>query len=430
MKVALIGFGIEGQSALRYWQSVGAEVTVCDRNESTNIPEGVSVQIGPDHLKDLKRFDIIMRSAGIHPRIILDANPGVENKITTTINEFLRVCPTKNVIGVTGTKGKGTTSMMITQMLETAGKQVFLGGNYGISPFDFLPQLNADSWVVLELSSYQLFDIKYGTHIAICLMVQPEHLDWHSGEQDYIKAKTNLFANQRANDVAIYYAGNLVSHQIASASPGDKIAYYDEPGAYVHEDKIMIDQTVLCKTDELKLVGKHNWQNVCAAVTAVWQIDRNVQAIRSVLTSFSGLEHRLEFVREVDHASYYDDSFGTTPETAIAAIQSFDEPKIIILGGSDKGVSFEELAKAIAESNVRQAVLIGATAEKIRQALNDAGFSAVTSGPDTMPEIVETAKQAAKKGDVVLLSTGCASFGLFKNYKDRGNQFKEAVKEL
>ncbi|HUC89546.1 MAG TPA: UDP-N-acetylmuramoyl-L-alanine--D-glutamate ligase [Patescibacteria group bacterium] len=429
-KVAIIGFGIDGQSALKYWQAAGAEVTICDQDTTVKVPQGINTQLGAEYLNDLDRFDVIMRSSGIHPKVILTKNPGVEEKITTVINEFLRICPTKNVVGVTGTKGKGTTCTLITKMLEASGKQAFLGGNYGISPFDFLPQLTDSSWVVLELSSYQLFDVKHSTHIAVCLMMQPEHLNWHSDEQDYIKAKTNLFANQQADDIAIYYAENLVSQQIASASPGRKIAYYDEPGAYIFNKKIMIGQTVLCETSELKLIGQHNWQNVCAAVTAMWQIEPNVEAIRSVLTTFSGLEHRLEFVREKDGVNYYDDSFGTIPETAVAAIEAFEQPKVIILGGSSKGAAFDQLAKAVAQHSVHQAILIGDTAPAIRQALNNAGFSAVIEGGSTMPEIVAAAKAAAKPGDVVLLSTGCASFGLFKDYKDRGNQFKAAVNAL
>lgn len=441
-KVAIVGFGVEGKSALPYWQSQGADVTVCDQNEKIEVPTGIKTQLGPDYLKDLDRFDVIVRTVGMHPKVILAKNPGVKDKITTNLNEFFRVCPTKNIIGVTGTKGKGTTSTLITKMLQAAGKKAFLGGNYGIPAFTFLPQLDEDSWVVLELSSFMLYDIKYGPHIAVCVMMAPEHLDWHDNAEDYYNAKANLFAHQKPDDIAIYFAENTISHRIASHSPGDKIAYYAKPGAYVHDNNIMIDETVLCRTDELKLLGKHNWQNACAAATAVWQAVRAPGAIRQVLTTFTGLEHRLELVRELDGVKYYDDSFGTTPETCQVAIEAIEAPKILILGGSDKGAAFDELAKTIKSSNVRHVVLMGNTTNekfptiswKVAEALQKQGFDAVTSlvkdGGPTIQEVVTAARQAAKRGDAVLLSTGCASFDMFKDYIDRGNQFKAAVHEL
>lgn len=430
MKVAIVGFEVEGKSALPYWQQKGADITVCDQDPDKKVPTGVKTQLGPDYLDNLDRFDVIVRTVGMHPKKILQKNPGVADKITTNLDEFLKVCPTKNVIGVTGTKGKGTTCTLILKMLQAAGKDAYLGGNYGTPAFSFLHELTPDSWVVLELSSFMLYDIKHSPHIAVCLMVEPEHLDWHSDAQDYFNAKSNLFRYQKDNDVAIYFAENLTSKKIASVSPGDKIAYYDEPGAYVHDDNIMIDQTVLCKTDELQLLGKHNWQNVCAAATAFWQVQQNPDAIRKVLTTFTGLEHRLEFVREVNGVRYYDDSFGTTPETAIVAMEAFEQPKIVVLGGSDKGATFENLANAVARTNVRHVVLIGKTAPAIEQALRDIGFTDITPGGTTMTDIVNTCQKLAKKGDIVLLSTASASFGLFKDYKDRGNQFKTAVNKL
>jgi UDP-N-acetylmuramoylalanine--D-glutamate ligase len=430
MNVALVGFEIEGRAAFEYWSKLGAQITVCDQDFRKSLPDGVDKQLGENYLKNLDRFDVVWRTAGINPQIILDANPDIADKITTTINEFLRVCPTKNVIGVTGTKGKGTTSTLIAKMLEAAGEEVFLGGNIGVSPFDFLPKLKSDSWVVLELSSFQLTDLKRSPAIAICLMVVPEHLNWHTDMDDYILAKAQLFEHQTTSDLAIYYAKNDDSRRIAGYSHGLKMPYFAEPGAHVEDDAITIAGQQICETGELKLLGEHNWQNVCAALTAVWQITQNAEAIRSVLTTFSGLEHRLEFVREVGGVKYYDDSFGTTPETAEVAVEAFKQPKIVILGGSDKGVSFDELAKTIATQNVRQAVLIGATAPKIEAALRAAGFTAIAPGGNTMPEMVAAARNVAQPGDVILLSPACASFGLFPNYKERGNQFKAAVNVL
>lgn len=429
-KVAIIGFGIEGQSALHYWQDQGADITICSDNADERVPETVAQQLGADYLHNLDRFDVIMRSAGINPDIILAQNPTVKPKITTVINEFLRVCPTKNVIGITGTKGKGTTSTLTTKMLEAAGKKVFLGGNIGVSPFDFLHQITPESWVVLELSSFQLIDVTHAPHIAMCLMVVPEHLNWHADMPDYINAKSQLFAHQQSTDTAIYFADSPISHQIASNSPGKKITYYAAPGAYIDGDTIVIDNEEICKTSELKLLGRHNWQNACAAATAAWQAVKAPDAIRKVLTTFTGLEHRLEFVRELDGVSYYDDSFGTTPETAIVAMEAFTQPKVVILGGADKGASYAGLAQAVKHNNVRTAVIIGKTGPAIVAALKEVGFTDIVDGGATMPAIVAAAKKAAQPGDIVLLSTGCASFGLFTDYKDRGNQFKQVVTQL
>lgn len=430
MHVAIVGFGLEGQSALAYWQQQAADITVCDQNTELSLPPHVHGQLGDHYLDNLGRFDLVVRSAGIAPSIILAQNPGLEPKMTSVINEFLRVCPTKNIIGVTGTKGKGTTSTLITQMLEAAGKEAFLGGNIGVSPFDFLPRLSADSWVVLELSSFQLSDIKHAPHIAVCLMVVPEHLNWHADMDDYITAKSQLFAHQTPQDTAIYFADSPVSHQIVRNSPGAKITYYAPPGAYVENDAIVIDNQTICRLDELRLLGAHNWQNACAAATAFWQAVQSVDAIRTVLTTFTGLPHRLEMVRELDGVTYYDDSFGTTPETAVVALEAFEQPKVVILGGSDKGASYDGLAHAVVANNVRTVVVIGNTAPAITAALHQQGFDAIIPGGTTMQHIVDTARTAAQDGDIVLLSTGCASFGLFKDYKDRGNQFKQVVQGL
>jgi UDP-N-acetylmuramoylalanine--D-glutamate ligase len=432
MNVAIIHYGVEGRAALPYWQAKGATVTVCDQNEQLQLPAGVQAQLGEHYLDDLGRFDVIMRTASVHPQRILEKNPGVESKITTTVDEFMRVSPTKNIIGVTGTKGKGTTSMLIVTMLEAAGKQVFLGGNYGISPFDFLAKVTPDSWVVLELSSFMLYDITHSPHIGVCLMVQPEHVDWHGDVTDYYRSKANMFAHQGTHDIAIYYADNVVSHKIASTSPGDKIAYYDEPGAYIHDGNVMIDQTILCKTTDLKLLGKHNWQNVCAAVTAVWQVAQAPDAIRSVLISFSSLPHRLELVREVQGVRYYNDSFASDPYATQAAIAAIPGKKVIIVGGYERMLPLAGLAKTIAgHKDIHTVLLIGQSAARVAEALQHAGYNNFhISTAKTMTDIVREARGLAKSGDAVVLSPGFASFDMFKNFEVRGLAFKEIVHSL
>lgn len=433
MKVAIVGYGIDGKSALTYWQKRRADITVCDQNMDVDVSSGVQTQLGNHYLHNMQRFDVIMRSSGIHPDVILKENPNVAAKITSVVNEFLRVCPTKHTIGVTGTKGKGTTSTLIAKMLETAGKKVFVGGNIGVSPFDFLDKVTADSWVVLELSSYQLFDLQHSTHIAICLMMAPEHLNWHGDLEGYITAKTQLFSHQVSQDIAIYYADSRLSHSIASASPGNKIAYYDEPGAYIFEGKVMIDQTILCGTSELQLLGQHNWQNVCAAVTAVWQVAQVPDAIREVLIHFTGLPHRLELLREVDSIRYYNDSYSTGPHSTIAALEAIPGKKVVILGGFDRMLPLDHLITALKEheKDIRMAIIVGASGKRLGAELRAADFKPTYMSPaKNMAEIVADARSFAKKGDAILLSPGFASFDMFKNFEERGLQFKEIVHSL
>lgn len=430
MNIAILGYDTEGRASYDYFAAQGHQLTICDQNPDLHVPEGAQTALGEHYLDNLDRFDLLVRTAGMPPHKILDQNPNVESKITTQINEFFRVSPTRNIIGVTGTKGKGTTSSLIANMLKNAGKNVQLGGNIGVPPFTFLDKLDENSWVVLELSSFQLIDLKRSPHIAVCVMVAPEHLDWHKDIDEYINAKKNLFARQNTEDIAVYFSGNEVSEAIAGVGAGQKLPYFAPPGASVIEGNIVINDQPICRTDELKLLGAHNWQNACAAVTAVWQVTQDVDAIRSVLKNFGGLPHRLEFVRELDGVRYYNDSFGTTPETAIVALQAFAQPKVIILGGSDKGADYTELAKTVAASDIRKVLLIGNQAERIQTALEQAGFTNFLPGGDNIQEIVQAARDQARTGDVVLLSTACASFDMFKNYKDRGEKFTAAVLAL
>jgi UDP-N-acetylmuramoylalanine--D-glutamate ligase len=432
MKIAILGFDVEGRASYDYFAAQdGHELVVHDQNPDVAVPEGVASVLGDNYLDDLGRYDLLVRTAGLPPAQILAKNPGTGEKITTHINEFFKTSPSRNIIGVTGTKGKGTTSTLITKMLEAAGKSVFLGGNIGLPPLTFLTELTPESWVVLELSSFQLIDLKQSPNIAVCLMVVPEHLDWHANVNDYVQAKTHLFEHQAAEDIAIYFAENDTSKQIAAAGSGQKIPYYATPGAFVDDSgNIVIDNQTICATGELKLLGRHNWQNACAAVTALWQVTQDTAPIRSVLTSFSGIEHRLELVRELDGVKYYDDSYGTTPETAIVAIEAFDQPTIAILGGRGKGIPFDKLAEFVAKRNIKQVIAIGETGPEIAALLAKQGYENITDGGNNIEEIVSLARKLAAPGDVVLLSTACTSFDMFKNYKRRGEIFAKAVQAL
>lgn len=434
MNIAILGFGSQGKSAFEYWNNDKNKITICDANKNLIVPDGAKSKLGKNYLHNLDKFDLLVRTPALHPDDIKEANPKhpkILDKVTTNTEEFISVCPSRNIIGVTGTKGKGTTSTLIAKMLEAAGKAVYLGGNIGIPPLELLKHhITKDDWVVLELANFQLIDLKRSPKIAVCLMVEPEHMDWHKNFDEYKTAKRQLFANQTRYDTAIYFAENENSKEVVEVSPGKKIPYFSPPGAYIQNGSIFISEEEIIEASQIKLLGNHNLQNICAALTVFWQISHDKQAVRWTVSTFSGLEHRLEFVKEIKGVKYYDDSFGTTPETAVVAIEAFNEPKVVILGGSDKKGRYDKLAKTVKNHNVRKAILIGDTAPTIEKALKAEGFKGIVHGEKQMDKIVKQAKKEAKKGDIVLLSTGCASFGLFKNYKDRGEQFKQAVQAL
>ncbi|MEO5627425.1 MAG: UDP-N-acetylmuramoyl-L-alanine--D-glutamate ligase [Candidatus Saccharimonadales bacterium] len=443
MKIALLGYGIQNVAALEYWNKPENQITICDQNE-LQVPEGYATRFGDDYLKDLDQFDLLVRIPSLHPNDIIKANPDsphILEKVTTVTNEFFKVCPSKNIIGITGTKGKGTTSTLVTKILEAAGKKVHLGGNIGIAPLAMLKDnIQPTDWVVLELANFQLIDIKFSPKIAVCLMVVPEHLNWHTDMEEYVVAKQQMFLHQTIHDLAIFNRANAHSQEVASVSAASKLSYAvpvaeGEPqqttGAYVNGDTIYMNKTAICKISEVGLLGRHNLENICAAIATTWGlVDHNTELIKQVVSQFKGLEHRLELVREFNSVKYYDDSFGTTPETAVVAIQAFEQPKVVILGGSEKEATFDGLAQVVATHNVRSIVLIGDTAPKIREALQMAGFENIVSGGNDMATIVENAHIQAHPGDVVLLSTACASFDMFKNYQDRGEQFKRSVQSL
>jgi UDP-N-acetylmuramoylalanine--D-glutamate ligase len=436
VKIAILGYGLQGQSVYEYYRGQGHEITVCDKDIVENLPEDVDSQFGESYLNALDRFDLIYRSPSIHPsEIINSAGTSILSKVTTNTNEFMSLCPTKNIIGVTGTKGKGTTSTLIAKMLEASGLRVHLGGNIGIPPLDLLREdIKAEDWVVLELANFQLIDLKTSPHIAVCLLIEPEHLDWHSDVDEYYEAKTQLFRQQKAEDLAIYYAKNENSKRIASTSPGKLIPYYAVPGALVAGSHITIDGIPVIRIGELKLIGKHNWQNVCAAVTAVWQIYKDAESLASVLRDFSGLPFRLELIKQVSGVSYYDDSFASAPPATIAAIEALSVPKVLIIGGKDRGLDLNELISSIGDhaKDIRKVLVIGASAERISKELEDVSFNnfEAIKPETTMAGIVTRASQVAQSGDAVLLSPGFPSFDGFKNFEDRGLQFNQAVDSL
>ena len=442
MQIAILGYGEQGRSALEYWGQKN-DVTVCDQKD-IDVPGNVAKQIGQGYLDDLDRFDLIVRSPSIHPDDIVAANSEhILRKVTTVTEEFFRVCPAL-VIGVTGTKGKGTTSTLITKILEAAGKKVHLGGNIGIPPLDMLKDdIQSQDYVVLELANFQLIDLHFSPMIAVCLMVAPEHLDWHKDIAEYIKSKQQLFRYQTDDALAIFNRINDLSTEVVSVSPALKISYevpaedqkpQEKTGAYVDGDTIFYEDTPVCKVSEVQLLGRHNLENVCAAIAATWKlVDGNTAAITKAIQDFKGLPHRLEKVRTVSEITYYNDSFAATPDAAAAAVMAIPGPKVMIVGGFDRGLSFDVLAKQIEANSdkIHHVVAIGQTGPRLSDSIKASGYSDVTvSDKKTMQAIVDQAKSFAQPGDSIVLSPGCASFDMFKNFEDRGLQYKDCVNKL
>lgn len=425
MKIAIAGYGLEGKSNYQYFKSRGDVTIVDERDAVADLPEGVPTILGKGAFEKLHGFDMVVRTAGLAPRKIV-----TDGKIWSATNEFFAHCPVP-IIGVTGSKGKGTTCSLITSILRESGKNVQLVGNIGTPALDVLEKLTADDIVVYELSSFQLWDIKKSPQTAVVLMIEPDHLDVHADFEEYVFAKTNIVRYQTADDVTVFNEANPYSWAAAEASPARKFPYQSEQFAHVKNGAFWYGEQKICPTDALKLPGAHNFDNACAAINAVWQFTQNTEVIERGLAAFTGLKHRLKFVREADGVKFYDDSIATTPGSAIAAMKAFAAPKIMILGGSSKGAEFDEVAEIAAENNVKLAILIGDEANKIEHSLAAKHVPTTNLGAMVkMAEVVSIAKTHAEVGDVVVLSPACASFGMFKNYQDRGDQFVSAVENL
>jgi len=442
-KVAVLGLGLEGEDVCRFLLQQKAKITVFDQKTASELgkiyqelkKKGVQFSLGKNYLQPgLTSFDFVFRSPGFHrflSQIIQAEKKGVV--ITSATKLFFDLCPGK-IIGVTGTKGKGTTATLIYEILKKAKKKIFLAGNIGESMLNLLPKLNKDSWVVLELSSFQLMDLDKSPQIAVVLFITSEHLDYHQDRDEYLQAKSNIVRHQKRKDYSIFNADDPISTSFAKLTSAQAFYFSRSKkvnGAYVKNKQIILGKEILGQTKDLKLRGEHNWDNVCAAVTAGFLAEAKIDSIKKVVFSFPGLEHRLELVRVKNKVSFYNDSFSTTPETAIAAIKAFHEPLILIAGGSEKGSDYSQLGQEIAKSSVKTLILIGKTVEQLRKVVNQAGFKGeIVFRPGEMKKIVEVAWKKSKPGDVILLSPACASFDMFKNYKDRGHQYKKSVANL
>lgn len=447
-KIAILGYGTEGRAMLDYLLlHEYSEVTVCDRNVELDakMPEGVSVKLGPEYMDGLGEFDVIFRSPGVPyltPALQDAKGHGVE--LTSVTDFFMDQCPCP-VIGVTGTKGKGTTCTLILEMLKRGGRKedadVFLGGNIGRPPIEFLDAVKGDDLVILEMSSFQLQGAKKSPHYAVILNTTSDHLDYHADREEYLQAKEKILHRQHPDALAVLnkdyeyskYYKPLVNGRLKWVSVKEKA------DAYVKDGVIYLGEEKVCLASEMKLVGSHNIENILYAAVIAGELGVSVKHIAAVIRTFENLPHRLQLVREFKDVRYFNDSYSTTPETSMAAVDSFDEPTVLIAGGYDKGADYNEWAvKILTKPSLETVILIGDTAEKMEEAivaaeekLGDAeGSPTKVLRRGSLEEAVVDAYAEAREGGVVVMSPAAASFDMFKDYKERGAEFIKYVKRL
>ncbi len=460
-RVGIVGLSVEGLITLDYLQKSKAHITVYDQRDINNLPESVRDAInknnikgsfGPDYLSGIEENELIVRTPGM-PLWDFQIQSAIKKGVTVTSHTklFFTQCPCP-IIGVTGTKGKGTTASLIYEILKHSGKDVYLGGNIGTPPLSFIDKLNRDSWAVLELSSFQLEDLDKSPHIGVVLNITSDHLasqskespNYHRAHTDYLKSKQNILLHQNKNDFALLNYDSNTTKNLDKITKGE-VWYFSNrselaKGSFVKNGFIVIkdgsNTHTVCKTDKVSLLGKHNLENITAAITTGYILKVSLDTIQKTVSLFKGLEHRLEFVREISGVAYYNDSFSTVPETAIAAIQSFSNPIILIAGGSEKNSDYKKLGEEIITSPVKAVILIGETGPQIKKAIVNAGYKTdkklptIIEGSGSMKEIIHKTNSLSEKDDIVLLSPASASFGLFKNYKERGKLFKDYVTKL
>jgi UDP-N-acetylmuramoylalanine--D-glutamate ligase len=425
-KICFLGLGIENHALLLFLlqKKIKAEFFVCDARSDVETHGNASLlqnknivwRLGKHYDQHLDRYDIIFRIAGyplFSKNIIKAMMAGVE--ISSPTKLFFDICPTKNIIGVTGSKGKGTTASLIYQILKDAGKRAHFGGNIGIALFSFFKKIKPDDWVVLELSSFQLEDLHVSPHIAVITNFFPEHLaaadplnpNYHKTLATYWEAKTNIFSHQSKHDFLV------VSEELKEKLHHEKVF---SRVRYFGSSKLATP-----------LVGSHNRRNVAAAQTVARIAGISARQTKKSVAAFKGLEHRLELAVVRDNRRYYNDSFATTPEAALTALHSFEPGRIIIIaGGSSKASDFRALAGEIKKYARMVFLLPGKGSRELKAALTAVRYRQMRLAR-TMQNAVAAAEKMSQPGDVILLAPACASFGIFKNYKDRGEQFKKAV---
>ena len=446
--VAVIGMGVSNTPLIRMLLRAGVKVTVCDKAAREQIAQradeleslGAKFQLGPDYLEKLSRFDVIFRTPGLSPN-----HPSVKEAVekgsvlTSEMELFFRLCPCK-IIAVTGSDGKTTTTTLISEFLKEAGYTVYVGGNIGRPLLPDVSDMVPEDMVVVELSSFQLMTMEQSPNVAVFTNLSPNHLDYHHTMEEYTRAKKNIYLHQSKNDRAVFNYDNDITRQLAQEAPGKVMLFSRkstlEEGVYLRDNTIWLTNDMgsreVLPLADIVIPGVHNIENYMAAIAAVDGLVPD-KCVRAVAKRFTGVEHRIELVRELDGVKYYNDSIGTSPTRTMACLASFDQKLIIIAGGYDKGVPFTQLGAEMVKK-VKRLVLCGATAPAIRKAVEEApGFA--HSGMElvetkTLDEAVQAARAGAVPGDVVVLSPACAAFDQFKNFMERGKYFKQLVNAL
>ena len=439
--IVVLGLGVSNQPLVRMLLEHGCNVTGCDKTPREKLETvvlelekaGCHLKTGEDYLQNLTA-DLVFRTPGLHP-----ANPALEAlrktgaEVTSEMEVFFELCPCKT-IAVTGSDGKTTTTTLISEMLKKAGKTVWLGGNIGTPLLPLLNQMAETDYAVVELSSFQLMDMRRSAHVAVVTNLAPNHLDVHKDMQEYTDAKKNIFRFQGKEDTLVLNQDNAIT---ASFTGNGKTRYFSrkkslKTGITLDGDWICRDGKAVLNTKKILLPGVHNIENYMAAIAAVEGIVDDA-VICQVAENFGGVEHRIELVRIKDGVKFYNDSIASSPSRTMAGLRSFSEKVLLIAGGYDKHISFDVLGPEICR-HVKTLYVNGATGGLIRQAVENA--PEYTPGS---PEIVDCgdfttavyrAAADAKSGDVVLMSPASAAFDQFKNFMVRGDYFKKLIKEL
>ena len=442
--VAVIGIGVSNTPLIRLLLQNGIRVTACDKRSAADLGElaqeleagGAVLQLGADYLEGLDQ-DVIFRTPGMRPDVPqLLAAKEKGSTITSEMEVFFDVCPC-SIIAVTGSDGKTTTTTMIAELLRASGRTVHVGGNIGKPLLVEAGDMDPSDSVVLELSSFQLMTMSKSPRVAVVTNLSPNHLDMHKGMEEYVSSKENIFLHQSAGDVAVFNLDNDITREQSTRALGEVRMFSRraavENGVFLRGEEIVRSrdgaETVVMTTADIKLPGIHNVENYMAAIAALEGLVDD-ETIRRFAREFGGVEHRIELVRTLNGVRYYNDSIASSPTRTIAGLRSFKEKLILIAGGYDKNIPFDELGPEVVE-HVKVLVLCGATADKIRAAVEAApGYAPgkpeiVTAA--TLTEAAEMARARAVEGDVVTLSPACASFDQFPNFMARGKAFKAIV---
>lgn len=415
-KVLILGFGREGRSTLSLLKKIDCQIEIADKND-VSCPEtqGIPLHCGDDYLSCIDGFDIIMKAPGI--ALFNDVSDEVKAKITSQTDLLLRFCENK-IIGITGTKGKSTTSSLTYHILKSCGLDTVLIGNIGIPPLDCIGNLTENTIIVCEMSCHQLEYVQASPDIAVYLNIFEEHLDHYVDFAAYRTCKENIYKYQTADDTLIInknIAPSGIAASVVTASLDDKA------DIYVRDDDVIICSELWHVNT--KLLGRHNLYNIGIAIFIAERMGCEKKGIFDAVASFDGLRHRLEYIGTVNGADYINDSISTCPGTAIAAVRAFDHTDTIIIGGMDRGIDYTELIDFLNASDIENVILLPDSGHKIGPLL-DSTKRCIYRAAD-LADAVAYAKQVTKKR--CLLSPAAASYGFFRNFEERGDRFREEV---